>query len=340
MANQAMERSLSFAGYEVAHNWGDGQHNVDHGTQVFPDAMRWLWKDWPEQVKAGSGSPQLQELLIPGEDWKVVGRGYQSADGLAINPKGQLFFNDVTGNRGFRLSIEGQLRDSTTEGKRGDVQCFGPDGLLYSCASVTGQILVLDTKGKSSVVADGLRVSDMVVLSDGRMYVATTAPNSVDPSKIWYISPKGEKKIVDSGLGLASGLCVSPDQSLLYVIDARSHWGYSYQIQRDGSLSFKQKYFHLHVPDTADDAGAEAIRCDRDGRVWIATRLGLQVCDQAGRVNCIIPTPVDRMTGLGFGGENFDILYCAGRDRVYSRKFKVRGSNGWEAPTLPGKPRL
>ena len=71
-----------------------------------------------------------------------------------------------------------------------------------------------------------------------------------------------------------------------------------------------------------DEIGAEAFdlgqdldfnlvpRCDRDGRGWVATRMGLQVCDQPGRVNCIIPTPNGKVSNLTFGGENFDILYC------------------------------
>ena len=45
------------------------------------------------------------------------------------------------------------------------------------------------------------------------------------------------------------------------------------------------------MPDTADDSGADGMRVDRDGRLYVATRMGIQVCDQAGRVNCIIPTP-------------------------------------------------
>ena len=80
MANQEMERSLTFAGYEVTHVWGEGGHNGEHATKLFPDAMRFLWKDWPAPVKAGKGSPQLQQLLIPGEDWKLVGEGGQSVN--------------------------------------------------------------------------------------------------------------------------------------------------------------------------------------------------------------------------------------------------------------------
>ena len=59
----------------------------------------------------------------------------------------------------------------------------------------------------------------------------------------------------------------------------------------DGSLAHKQRFYHLHVPDTADDSDADGMRVDSDGRLYVATRLGLQIGDQAGRVNCMIPTP-------------------------------------------------
>jgi sugar lactone lactonase YvrE len=157
---------------------------------------------------------------------------------------------------------------------------------------------------------------------------------------VWYVSPKGEKKIVDTGLKFANGICCSPDQSLLYVADSRTHWVYSYQIQADGSLAHKQKYFHLHVRDVDEESGVDGLRTDRDGRLWAATRMGLQVCDQPGRVNCIIPTPNGKLANLTFGGADFDTIYACCGDKVYRRKVKVKGANGWAAPIKPGTPRL
>jgi sugar lactone lactonase YvrE len=124
------------------------------------------------------------------------------------------------------------------------------------------------------------------------------------------------------------------------VDDYRSHWVYSYQIQPDGSLAHKQKYFHLHVPDTEDDSGADGMRVDRDGRLYVATRLGLQVCDQAGRVNCIIPTPNGKVSNLAFGGEKFDTIYATCGDKVYKRNVKVRGAQAWQPPNKSAAPRL
>jgi len=56
-----------------------------------------------------------------------------------------------------------------------------------------------------------------------------------------------------------------------------------------------------------------------DGRLYVATRMGVQVCDQAGRVECILPTPNGRVENLIFGGENFDTLFCTCGDKVFKR---------------------
>jgi gluconolactonase len=340
MANQEMQRSLTFAGYEVKHEWGDGGHNAQHATKLFPDAMRWLWKDWPEPVKAGAGSPNLQEILLPGEGWKLVADGYRFTEGPAVNDKGEVFYNDVPSSKTYRIGLDGKVNVFLADSKKGDGQRFGPDGRLYAVAGGTEQIIAYDTDGNGKVIADGFRGNDLVVRHDGGVYVTNPGWDGKQPSKVWYISPAGEKKVVDTGLKFSNGLTLSPDQSLLYVADSRTHWVYSYQTRPDGSLASKQKYYHLHVPDTADDSGADGLRTDRGGRLYVATNLGIQVCDQAGRVNCIIPTPNGKVSNFCFGGENFDTLFATCGDRVYSRKVKVKGSNPHQAPTKPPPPRL
>jgi sugar lactone lactonase YvrE len=133
---------------------------------------------------------------------------------------------------------------------------------------------------------------------------------------------------------------LSTDQSLLYVADFRSHWIYSFQIQPDGTLRNKQRFYWLHEPDTIDQSSADGMKVDRDGRLYVATALGVQICDQPGRVNAIIPTPNGRITNLCFGGEKFDILYATCVDKVYKRKLNVVGAHAWDAPNKPPTPRL
>ncbi len=339
MANQEMERALTFAGYEVNHDWGTGGHSGDHGTRIFPDVMRWLWKDWPSPVKAGRGSQQLQEILIPGEDWALVADGYRFTEGPAPNAQGDVYFNDIPTGKGYKLASDGKASLFLADTKRANGQAFGPDGRLYAVATGAGQVLAYDAAGKATVFAEGIRGNDLVIRHDGGVFVTQPGGGGA-PSTVWYISPQGQKRSVDTGLRFANGITLSPDQSLLYVADYGSHWIYSYQVQPDGSLHHKQRYYQLHVPDTADDAGADGIRVDRNGRLYVATRMGIQVCDQAGRVNCIIPTPNGRVANLCFGGQDFQTLFATCGDRVYKRKVKVKGANAFEPPFMPAAPRL
>jgi enterochelin esterase family protein len=46
LANQQLADSLDFAGYDYMTAWGDGGHNFEHGGAIFPDTMRWLWRDY------------------------------------------------------------------------------------------------------------------------------------------------------------------------------------------------------------------------------------------------------------------------------------------------------
>jgi gluconolactonase len=341
MANQTMERALSFAGYEVQHVWGEGAHNGRHGAALFPDAMRWLWKDWPQPVQVGqTKNNTLGAILIPGEGWQLVAEGYKFTEGPAANSKGEVFFNDVPASKTYRVGLDGQVGVFIADSKTANGQAFGPDGRLYAVAAGDEKIVAYDAGGQAAVVAGGFRGNDIVVAGNGNIYVTNPISSGTDPSKIWLIKPGGEKTVVDSGLRYPNGITMSPDQTLLYVSDSRTHWVFSYQVLADGALQFKQRYYWLHVPDTAEDSGADGMRVDRDGRLYVATRLGIQVCDQAGRVNCIIPTPNGQVSNLCFGGENFDTLFATCGDRVYKRKLKVQGAHAWAAAHKPAAPRL
>ena len=342
MANQTMARALTYAGYAVKHVWGDGGHNGRHGTMLFPEAMRWLWQDWPKPVPAGRlPLERVGPILIPGEDWQLIGEGYRLAEGTAVNARGEVFFTDIPASKTYKISPDGKPAVFIADTKRANGQAFGPDGRLYAVATGTQQILAYDADGKVTVIAGEIAGNDLVVAHNGNIYV-TNPPGgaSNDPSKVWLIKPDGAKQVVDSGLRYANGIALSPDQSLLYVADYRSHWVYSYVVRPDGTLTHKQRYYHLHEPDAEDQSFADGLKVDRDGNLYVATRLGIQVCDQAGRVNVIIPTPNGRITNLVFGGEKFDTLYASCNDKVYRRRLKVTGANAWDVPNKPTAPKL
>ena len=41
-------KALSEKGYDHKFVFGEGVHSANHGTQIFPHVMRWMWRDYPK----------------------------------------------------------------------------------------------------------------------------------------------------------------------------------------------------------------------------------------------------------------------------------------------------
>jgi enterochelin esterase family protein len=48
LANQEMAAALKFSGYDYRFEFGDGGHNGKHGGVILPEALRWIWRDYPK----------------------------------------------------------------------------------------------------------------------------------------------------------------------------------------------------------------------------------------------------------------------------------------------------
>lgn len=341
-ANESMERALVFSGYEVNHVWGEGGHNGSHGTAIFPQAMRWLWKDWPRPVSKGNSNNQfLSDLLVPGEDWELVGEGYQFTEGTAANAAGDVYYQDIPASKTYKVGTDGKPTALPLDAKRASGTCFGADGRRYTAAGGTRQIVSYDANEKETVVADSIAGNDLVVAKNGNIYV-TVPDGAARPGKLYLIRPGGEKVVVDEGLRFPNGVTLSPDQTQLYATESASHWVWVYKIKADGTLAYKQRYGWLHVPDTEENAWSDGLKCDTAGRIYVTSRIGIQVLDQLGRVNAILPVPPSngQSSNVCFGGLAFNILYVSCGDKVYRRKLKTQGVNSFLAPRKPANPRL
>jgi gluconolactonase len=340
MANQTMLRALTFSGYEVKHQWGEGGHNGKHGTAIFPEAMRFLWKDWPKPVKKGQSQNQtLVNILVAGQDWELVGEGYRFAAGAAVNQAGEVYYQDTPNGKTYKVGTDGKVRNVSQNSENASGTEFDKSGNRFEVAKNISSIVRYDVHDKRHEVVAGIAGNDITLTYSGNAYV--TAPSGNEkPSAIFLIRADGSKMEVDKGLLHANGVALSPDQTILFVTESLSHWIWSYQIQPDGTLSHKQKFGWLHVLDSDENAGADGLTCDRDGRIYVATRSGIQILDQTGRVNAILPTPNGSASDVAFGGKDFDTMFVTANDKVFKRKLNVRGASNWNKPNKPDNPKL
>ena len=338
IANLELLSALQYAGYDVKHVWGEGGHNGKQGAAIMPDALRWLWKDHPKPIQASAPSNARVNLIIPDHDWELIAGGYQFTEGPAVGVAGEVYYVDVPTSKiyvardnGYEVKVSTFVEDS--QGASGLM--LGPDKKLYAAQGKSQRIVRYDQLGKEEVIVDNSPCNDLVVYSGGIYY---TDPGN---KKIFHVSFDGVKKEVDSGLGFANGLILSADQSLLLVADSNAIHSYSYQIQPDGSLSHKQEYGYLHIPHGASRSSADGMTMDDQGRLYVATAMGIQILDQLGRVNQILNKPQNAfLSNVCFGGEDRDWMWVTCGDKVYRRKVAAKGVVSWEKPTKPPKPGL
>jgi gluconolactonase len=345
-ANETMERALQFSGYEVNHIWGEGAHNAQHGTAIFPEAMRWLWKDYPKPVgKGATKNPFLNDILVENTDWELVGEGYTFTEGVVANQAGEVFFQDIPKGKTYKVGLDNKVALINNDSKCASGTSFSTDGRMINITSGWGcptrQVISYDKNMKPSILEDSLGGNDILIAHNGNIYL--TQPDGREkPSKLYLLKPNGERKVVDEGIKFANGLCLSPDQTQLYVTESTSHWVWAFQIKGDGTLANKQRYGWLHVRDVDENAWSDGLKCDRDGRIYVTSLMGIQVLDQLGRVNAILPVPKTKgqVSNLCFGGKDFDTLYITCVDKVFKRKVKVKGANTFDKPMKPKAPRL
>jgi enterochelin esterase-like enzyme len=318
MSNRTMERALSFAGYDVNHVWGTGSHNGSQAAQIFPDAMRWLWRDWPTPIAAAPpGNPILKAILKPGEAWQIAAEGCAPGTSLAAEPHGQVFFNAAPAT-----AVGSIPTPCNNQAYRPAAIQFSPDSKLYA-ALPNGGIAI---RG-GATVAGNLHIAGFTVRSSGDIYATDTM------GELWLITAAGKQIRLDENIKGPAGLAPSPDGLWLFVAQNLSRSGLSYRLLPDGTVDAREPFFDFAIPAWADDPGATAVAMDRDGRPYVGTRMGVQVFDRNGRVTAILPLPNhEPVTGLCFGGEDFSTLYVTSGSTIYKRKLATHGAPPWADP--------
>lgn len=96
-----------------------------------------------------------------------------------------------------------------------------------------------------------------------------------------------------------------------------SNWVWDYINTPDGKLSYGQQFYFLYA-----DAGQ--ILYDASGYLYVASAVGIQVCDQNGRVRTILSLPGGEVSTIAFAGNHLFAVSCG---KLYVRRLLRSGTH-------------
>ncbi len=170
LLDQEMDKALRFSGYDYFFRIINGGHVAGY-YDYFPEAMSFIWKDWPQPVQAGPSAPRVRDIILPDEKWQLVAQDCHDARGPACNARGEVFFVDAADNKICRIDLDGNVQEFLSDAGQASSLSFGPEGELYAVSSTTGRIMSYDPSGKGSLVVDGIRGRYILAMPGGGLYV-------------------------------------------------------------------------------------------------------------------------------------------------------------------------
>ena len=259
---------------------------------------------------------------MAGKPWDLLGQGYQLTADSAVDSDGNVYFTDARKNRILKIDLEGRVR-IWKEGSNGTHGvAFGPDGRLYGGQHDRKRIVALSSDGTESVITDGVQTHHLTVTSRNEIYFSEAPAH-----KVCMGDEAGHKRVVYDRLNWPRGVRASADRSLLAVDDPGTRWVWTFQIQMDGSLIQGRPFCRLESSDESSAPDPGGMVFDSEGFLYVATKMGVHVCDRRGRVTAILSPPGNAgLSAVFFGGPGLHWLYVTDGENIYRRPAQRRGA--------------
>jgi gluconolactonase len=220
-------------------------------------------------------------------------------------------------------------------------------GRLITCEHDSQHLTRTEYDGSITILAhsfEGERLTgpnDVVVKSDGSIwfsdngagtrgnYLGHTVPQEL-PFRVYRIDPvTWEITIAVGDMPRPNGLCFSPDERRLYVVDTPGgdKTVHVYDIVDNGTKAVNGRVFFNQMPGYAD-----GIRCDTQGNVWCGFsggegEDGVAVFAADGELIGRILLP-ERCANVCFGGQKRNRLFMAASQSVYACYVEAQGAAG------------
>jgi enterochelin esterase family protein len=339
-SNRLMASALQYMGYDLRFDWAEGYaHNADHGGALFPEALKWLWRNEQHEPKIDTkgdlkGDMTLLRQLIPGENWEVVADKLGFADAPCTDAEGNFYFSDMKAPAVYKISAADGHRTELVKESISGLE-FGPDGLLYGCQGSKKRVVSINVAtGEVKEVAANVTPNDLAVSNDGFIYITETGAKRVTRISI----KTGEVTTADEGINGPNGIVLSNDQGTLAVSDYHGEFTWLFRVNADGTLDAKLPTMTMRLP--IDQKGefkfneappylpasrGDGSAVDKSGRYYVTSALGVQIFDPTGRLSGVLPKPDNDqpLTSCVLAGPNHEYLYVTNGDTVFRRKLKV-----------------
>ncbi len=262
-----------------------------------------------------------------------------------------LIWSDIPNNRMLRWTEENQevsVYRSPSRHSNGNTR--DRQGRLVTCEHTGRRVSRTEHDGSITVLMDsfeGKRLNspnDVVVHSDGSVwftdpgygimlnYEGEVAEAEL-PTRVYRLDPEtGEATIVADDFLRPNGLCFSPDENLLYIVDTgRSHDPDGPSHIRVFDVTAENRLENGRVFVDMNPGMADGIRCDEDGNLWAAAGWAGAGFDGA---HCYAPdgTRIGQIhlpeicANLCFGGAGKNRLFMAGSQSLYAVYVETTGA--------------
>lgn len=337
--NQVIYEAFQFAGYDAKLVIGEEGHNMKQGGAIMPEALRWLWREYPKPIVVKEPEAMNQPGWDPrgkvystvwaAKGWEPVAGEYGKAAGLAADREDNVYFADA--NRIYRSDASGKV--TVFKDNAGGVGALrvGADSRIYALQTGRKRIVSYGAGGDEKVVAQNVDAADFAITTKGAIYYT-------DPvHKTLRVVGKSEPALAE--MAMPAGVTLSGDQAMLVATDAQSRFSWSFQIAADGSVANGEPFYRLEMPESGWNSGVTSVAQDSIGQVYFATAIGIQVCEANGRVAMVLNAPAPgAVQTIAFGGPELSWLYATQGGKVFRRPVKVKGTAGWETVKLPKPP--
>lgn len=260
---------------------------------------------------------------------KKLHGGFKFVEGPAADKSGTVFFTDIPAERILKVDPMGNLSVFREHTRLVNGTMWSATGELVGCQQKSGKLVAFSADGKSERVLatgfNGIRFNapnDLVIDKAGGVYM--TDPNYGAPkplpqgkTSVYYISAKGEVTRIVEQLPNPNGIILSPEERTLYVIPTDQADMMAYSISEPGKIYGGRVFCRIVQPNTGpQNTGGDGLTIDTKGNLYVTTRLGIQIFDQAGKHLGTIAVP-EQPANCTFGGPDFKTLYITARTSLY-----------------------